>query len=256
VQAIWELVNAGLPLPASTRLNRRIGPHRRFDWLLLDLADVKAIKNRCGGTVNDVVLATVAGAVRRFLGESGTDVRKLEYRVVVPVSLRSQDERGVINNRASAWLMTLPVGEPDPMRRLAAVQATTARLKASKQALGPEVLGQAVEYAIPGVLTLGVRLTARLHPYHLIVTNVPGPQLPLYFLGARLLTGFPQVPLFEHQGLGIAIFSYCGTLGWGFNADWDLLPDLPRFVDAIRESFHDLQDAAAAEKGRPTAAAN
>jgi WS/DGAT/MGAT family acyltransferase len=204
--------------------------------------------------VNDVVLATVAGAVRRFLRRRRVSVRGLDYRIVVPVSVRAEGERGVMTNRASAWLMPLPIGEPDPRRRLAEVRATTVRLKASKQELGPEVLGRAIEYALPGILTLGVRLTARLHPYNLIVTNVPGPQMPLYLLGAQLLAGFPQVPLFENQGLGVAISSYRGALCWGFNADWDLVPDLDVFVAAVAASFAELHHAAQVGAERDAAA--
>jgi WS/DGAT/MGAT family acyltransferase len=247
MQAVWDLVSAGLPLPSRTPINGPIGPHRQFDWLTLDLTKVKEVKNRFGGTVNDVVLSTVAGAVGHFLARRRVDVRRLEYRAVVPVTVRTEDERGIINNRVSAWLMTLPIGEPDARRRLALVQATTEHLKTSKQALGPEVLGQAAEYAIPGLLTVGVRLTARLHPYNLIVTNVPGPQLPLYLLGARLLGGYPQVPLFENQGLGVGLSSYCGALHWGFNADWDLMPDLGEFVAAVGTAFEELHRAARAE---------
>ena len=254
VRAVWETVGAGLRLPPSTPLNRPIGPHRRFDWLTLDLAEVKAVKNRLGGTVNDVVLTTVAGAVRRFLEPRGVKVSGLDYRVVVPVSLRSEDERGVTNNRASAWLTALPVGERDPRRRLDLVRTATERLRVSKQVLGPEVLGQAAEYAFPGVFTVGIRLLARLHPYNLIVTNIAGPQVPLYLLGARLLTGFPQVPLFENQGLGVALFSYGGNLCWGFNADWDVMPDLPEFVEAVATSFEELRQAASAEEGATSAA--
>jgi diacylglycerol O-acyltransferase len=255
LRGVWELLSAGLPPPPATPLNRPIGPHRRFDWLRLDLAEVKAVKDRLGGTVNDVVLATVAGAVGRFLAERrGADVRGLPYRVVVPVSLRGEDERGRITNRVSAWLMTLPVGERDPRGRLERVRAATEDLRASRQPLGPEVLARAAELALPGVFTLGVRLAARLHPYNLIVSNVPGPQVPLYFLGARLLGGYPQVPLFEHQGLGIAIFSYCGGVYWGFNADWELVPDLGHLVAAVEAAFAELVAAAGATPARRAAA--
>jgi diacylglycerol O-acyltransferase len=247
VQAVWDFAGAGVPLPAGTPINGPIGPHRHFDWLTIDLDDVKLVKNRLGGTVNDVVLATVAGAVGSFLARRSVDKRGLEYRVVVPVNVRPEEERGIINNRVSAWLMTLPIDEPDARRRFARVQATTGRLKTSKQALGPEVLGRAAEYAFPGLLTVGVRLAARLHPYNLIVTNVPGPQLPLYLLGARLLGGYPQVPLFENQGLAVALSSYCGALHWGFNADWDLVPDLGEFVAAVKAAFTELHQAAHAE---------
>jgi len=247
LRAVWELVGAGLPLPPSTPLNRPIGSGRRFDWLTHDLDDVKAVKNQLGGTVNDVVLATVAGAVRHFLQTRHVDVGGLEFRLVVPVSLRSETERGVPNNRVSAWLMSIPIDEPDPRRRLALVAAETERRKQSKQALGAAVLGQFADYLVPGVLTLGVRLAARLHPYNLIVTNLPGPQEPLYLLNARLLAGYPQVPLFENQSLGIALISYCGKVCWGFNADWDELPDVQRFAHSVAIAFDELCDAAGVE---------
>jgi WS/DGAT/MGAT family acyltransferase len=204
-RAVWETLTAGLRRPPSTPINGPIGPHRRFGWLALDLEHVKQVKNRFGGTINDVVLTTVAGAVRRFLDARGADATGLDFRVVVPVSVRAEDERGTINNRASGWLAALPVGETDPERRFASVQATTSRLKAIRQELGPDSLGRALEYAAPGVLTLGVKLAARLAPYNLIITNVPGPQIPLYLLGARLQVGYPMVPLFENQGLSIAL---------------------------------------------------
>jgi WS/DGAT/MGAT family acyltransferase len=243
VTAIGATVGAGAVPPSDTPLNRPIGPHRRIDWVDLSLADVKAVKQRTGGTVNDIVLAVVAGAVRSFLAGRGVDVARLHYRAVVPVSVRSADERGVVSNRVSGWLTQLPVTEPDPRRRLVLVQTMTARLKETKQALGPEVLSRVAELAMPGVLTLGVRLAARLSPYNMIVTNVPGPPVPLYFRGARLVAGYPLVPLFEKQGLGVALFSYMDRLCWGFNADWDLVPDLDDFSAAIAASFHELCEA-------------
>src|SRR5262245_26146648 len=241
--AAWQMVSAGLRRPADTPLNRPIGPHRRFDWLALDLAEVKAVKNRLGGTINDVILATVAGGVRAFLQHRAVDVRELNYRAVVPVSVRSASDRGQLGNRVSAWLMSLPIEERDPCRRFLAVREHTARLKDSKQAQGIEMLTQVAELADP-ILTLGVRLAARMAPYNLIVTNVPGPQFPLYLLGAQMLEGYPHVPLFENQGLGVALFSYIGKLFWGFNADWDLVPDLDQFVAAIARSFRELHASA------------
>ncbi len=244
MRALVDLAGVGASMPPATPLNQPIGAHRRFDWLSLDLAEVKAVKARLGGTVNDVALATVAGGLHHFLLARAVDVRELKLRVVVPVSVRTEDERGQASNRASGWLITLPVDEPDPLRRLAAVATETSKRKANRQELGPEVLGRVAEYAVPGVVGLGVRLLSRLHPYNLIVTNVPGPQVPLYLLGARLLAGYPQVPLFENQGLGIALFSYCGVLGFGFNADRDVLPDLELLVGLMGRAFADLAEAA------------
>jgi WS/DGAT/MGAT family acyltransferase len=244
MRALLDLAGAGASLPPATPLNRPISAHRSFDWLTLDLAAVRAVKARLGGTVNDVALASVTGGLHHFLRGRGVDVSKLMLRVVVPVSVRTENERGEASNRASGWLLDLPVHEPDPTRRLAAVAAQTAKRKATRQELGPEVLGRVAEFAVPGIVGLGVRLLSRLHPYNLIVTNVPGPQVPLYLLGARLLAGFPQVPLFENQGLGIALFSYCGSLGFGFNADREVMPDLDAFAAAVGRGFADLADVA------------
>jgi WS/DGAT/MGAT family acyltransferase len=245
VRALVDLVRSGALPPSRTPLNRPISAHRIFDWLTLELDRVKAVKAKLGGTVNDVALASVAGGLHHFLRGRGVDVHGLEFRVVVPVSVRTEDERGQASNRASGWLLDLPVHETDPIRRLAAVAAATSKRKATRQELGPDALGRAADFVAPGLLGLGVRLLSRLHPYNLIVTNVPGPQVPLYLLGARLLGGFPQVPLFENQGLGIALFSYCGTLGFGFNADPDVVPDLDAFAAAVRRAFEELQEAAA-----------
>ncbi len=252
LRAIWQLASTGLRPVADTPLNRPIGPHRRLDWLSLDLAEVKEVKNRLGGSVNDVVLTTVAGALRTFLQRRGTNVDSLDYRVVVPVSVRAAQEQGSMGNRVSAWMTSLPLQHRDPRKRFAKVRQITARLKASKQALAADALTQVGEWAGSGLLTLGVRLTTRLHPYNLIVTNIPGPQLPLYLLGAGMLVGYPVVPLFENQGLGIALLSYGGKLCWGLNADFDLMTDLEEFLEAIAQSFRELH--AVALKHGPKAA--
>jgi WS/DGAT/MGAT family acyltransferase len=245
--AIWQTITAGLPTPSETPLNRPVGPHRRVDWLTLDLAEAKAIKNRLGGTVNDVILTTVAGGMRRFLNGRGVAVERVTYRVVVPVSVREAGEPSAPTNRASGWLLPLPVDEPDPRRRHQRVCQLTALRKATKQALGPDALLGVVELAGPVVLSLGVRLTSRLAPYNLLITNVPGPPLPLYLLGARMLAGYPVAPLFEHQGLAVAILSNDGRLCVGLNADWDLVPDVAAVVADLAASFTELREAAMGE---------
>ncbi len=252
--AVWQTVSAAMPLPADTPLNRPIGPHRRFDWLTLDLDAVKLVKNRLGGTVNDVVLSVVAGGMARFLDRRALATDGLCYRVVVPVSVRAPEERGQMSNRASGWLLTLPLDERHPRRRHARICELTEHRKASKQALGPEALLEVVELAGPLVFSLGVRLTSRLAPYNLIVTNVPGPQVPLYLLGAPLVAGYPVVPLFGNQGVAIAIFSYLGRLFVGVNADWDLVPDLDCLVTDLTLAFEELR--ATAERRRPPARAS
>ena len=243
LSAAVDMIGAGLRRPADTPLNQPIGPYRRFDWYSLALSDVKAVKNRLGGTVNDVILATVTGALRRFLTRRHSDPDTLDYKAVVPVSLRSPAELGTSGNHVSAWMLALPIHEPDPVKRFIKVSRITERLKHSKQARGIEILTQ-MAAAVDPILTLGVRLASRMHPYNLIVTNVPGPQAPLYLLGARMHEGYPTVPLFEYQGLGVATFSYDGKLLWGFNADWDLVPDLHLFVEDITASFKELHAVA------------
>jgi len=241
--AVWSTLRAGLRGAANTPLNQPTGAYRRFDWLSLDLADVKAVKAQLGGTVNDVVLATVAGAVRRFLQRRRVSVRGLDFRVAAPVNMRAPGDR-TLGNRASVWLTALPIDERDPRRRLAKVCELTTTLKQSKQALGAEVLMQVADWTGPALATLGARFASRVSPYNLLVTNVPGPQFPLYLLGARLLEAYPLVPLFENQALGIALFSYAGRLCWGFNADWNLVPDLHAFVEDVEASFTELCRAA------------
>lgn len=231
-EALW----AGFAPSSPTPINCEIGPHRRFDWLRLDLETLKQIKRRHGATLNDVVLAIVAGAVRRFLRRRGASVDDLTFRAMVPVSVRDAGERGQLGNRISFLMAPLPVSERDPGRRLAKVVATMQALKQSKQRRGGELLEEMSDRLSTGFFAQFARLGALTQPYNMVVTNVPGPQFPVYLLGAPLREVYPLVPLFRNQALGIALFSYNGGLFWGFNADWDAMPDL-----------HDLADLVAAE---------
>jgi WS/DGAT/MGAT family acyltransferase len=248
---LGQALTSALSPAADTPLNRPIGPHRRFDWVGFDIAAVKRVKDRLGGTVNDVVLATVAGAVSRYLEQRGVPrsrQRELDFRAFCPVSVRADHERGTLGNRVSS-IAALPIAEGDPRERLARVREITSSLKQSKQALGAEVLTSVSEWTAPTLAALAARLAFRNRLSNLVVTNVPGPQIPLYLLGARMIETYPMVPLFESQGLGIALFSYAGGLYWGFNADWDQFPDLHDFVVAIDQSFCELSEAAEAEGG-------
>ncbi|MCP5067479.1 MAG: wax ester/triacylglycerol synthase family O-acyltransferase [bacterium] len=249
-QAVSETLGAGLHNASETPINQPLGPHRKFEWHQMDLARVKRVKQSLGGTVNDVVLATVAGALRRFLTLRRLDLNRLEIRANVPVSLRSTDERGTLGNRIALLMPELPVDEADPVTRLDRVHATMAELKHSRLAMGAEVLAAVSDWTSATLLSLAVRGAARGRPYNLVVTNVPGPQLPLYLLGARVEACYPVVNLLPNQGLGVALFSYAGTLFWGFTADLDQLPDLGSFVDAIDQAFLELEEAAEAEEKR------
>jgi len=241
LRALRDTLGSSIRTPSTTPLNRRIGGHRRFDWLSMDLGEVKAVKNRLGGTVNDIVLATVAGAVRRFLQRRGVRVEGLDFRVMAPVSVRSQDEHGTLGNRVSGWMVPMPLAESDPLRRLDEIRETTAQLKESKQALGAEVLTQVGEWTPSTLLSLGARMATRALPFNLVVTNVPGPQVPLYLLGAKMLDNYGLVPLTDYLCLGIVLFSYAGKLCWGFTAEWDLLPDLHDLLIDVERSFTELR---------------
>ena len=252
--ALGRVAASSLETLSPTPLNQPIGPYRRIDWLPMDLGAVRAVARTLGGTVNDVVLATVAGGLRRFLGRfRQEDVEGLTLKVMAPVSLRSDVERGRLGNRVAAWLVPLPVGERDPRRRFECVRAVTSELKRSKAALGADTLTQMAEWTGPALLRLGSRLmTLTPPPFHLVVTNVPGPRETLYLLGAPMLAAHPMVPLVGSLSTGIALFSYRDTLSWGFTADWDLVPDLHDLVESVQHAFGRL--AAAAERESPAAA--
>jgi diacylglycerol O-acyltransferase / wax synthase len=248
IRTMWRaargMLRSSLRTVSDTPLNKPIGPHRRFDWLAMNLGDVKDVRKRLGGSLNDVVLTTVTGAVQRFLEGRRVHVDFLDFRVMAPVSVRSAEEKGTLGNRVSAWIIDLPLAERDPKVRLQKISETTARLKETKQALGAEMLSRAAEWTPSTLLSLASRMVTRALPFNLVVTNVPGPQVPLYMLGAKMLDNYGQVPLTDYLGLGIVLFSYAGTLCWGFNADWDLVPDLHEFVVAVEESFGELRAVA------------
>jgi WS/DGAT/MGAT family acyltransferase len=247
----WEAARAVLgtlaagAVPASpTPLNVPIGPHRRFDWLRMDLEAVKAVKARLGGTVNDVVLATVTGGARRFLYRRGVATDFLDFRALVPVSLHAGGERAGVGNRVSNFVTALPISEPDPATRYRRIAETTLAQKRSHAAYGGEVIEELSNWTATAVLTQLMRLAATRRAYNVVVTNIPGPQAPFYLLGAPLLEAHPMVPLLGDQALGVALFSYAGGLFWGLNADWDAVPDLHDFVDALAAEFATLQTLA------------
>jgi len=236
---------------SETPINQPVGPHRRFDWLAMSLEEIKSVKNRLGGTVNDVVLATVAGALRRFLERRRVNCDMIDFRVMAPVSVRHEDERGALGNRVSAWIVPMPLDERDAQRRIERIQETTSQLKETKQAMGAEVLAAVGEWTPSTILSLASRMATRALPFNLVVTNVPGPQVPLYMLGARMRDNYGFVPLTDGLCLGIVLFSYAGVLCWGFTCDWDLLPDLHDFVLDIEASFKELKTTAAKIEARP-----
>jgi WS/DGAT/MGAT family acyltransferase len=243
--AAGRFLTTGLSYASSTPFNQEIGSYRRLDWLSTDLSVTRELKNRLGASVNDVVLAIVAGALRRFLVQSrAVDVADLDFRVLAPVSLRAEDQRGSLGNRVSAWIVPLPLAERDPVQRLRAIHETTDELKRTRQALGGEVLTRITEWTGSGLFSMGARLAKWGRPFNLVVTNVPGPQTPYYLLGSRMLAIYPMLPLFANLATGIAILSYDGRLYWGVAADWDVVPDLHEVTLAIEASFSELCEAA------------
>jgi WS/DGAT/MGAT family acyltransferase len=245
MQAAWNLFRSGVPGAPQTLLNQNTGPQRAFDWLSVPLDALKAIKNALGGTVNDVALAIVTGAIRRYLSERHTDVSHLDFRTVVPVDTRTAPPQRQLGNCVSAWIVSLPIGERDPKRRFESVSRLTTQMRLFNQARGGEFLVQVGEWLGFRALSVGVKLTNLIRPYNLIVSNVRGPNFPLYFVGSRMLCAYPALPLFEAQGLGVAMFSYDGSMDFGFVADRDQVRDLPRFVTAFRRSLSELKRAAA-----------
>jgi diacylglycerol O-acyltransferase len=157
--------------------------------------------------------------------------------------MRTADERGTLGNRVSAWLIDLPIAESDPKRCVARLRETTERLKSSNQALGADLLTRAMSWTPSTLLAVSSRLVTRTVPINLIVTNVPGPQQPLYLLGSRMIDNYGLLPLIDHTGLGIVVFSYAGALTFGFTGDWDTVPDVHEFAQAIADAFRDLRKA-------------
>ncbi|HEV3002557.1 MAG TPA: wax ester/triacylglycerol synthase family O-acyltransferase [Solirubrobacteraceae bacterium] len=231
------------PAPASP-LNVPIGPHRRYTWVDGDLAELKAVKDELGGTVNDVVLTAVSLALGRWLRRHGFETEGVELRALVPVSVRADVERGALGNRVAAMYAPLPVGIGDPEAAHRRVHEAMAGLKESGQAVGAQVITQLGEFAPPTILSQAARLQARQRWFNLVVTNVPGPQFPLYVLGRRLERLYPVVPLAPRQALGVAIMSYDGRLGFGLLGDYDALTDLDDLASDLRTAIGRLARAA------------
>ena len=246
--AAGSIARTGLAAPASP-FNVQIGPYRRFAYVRTDLPELKRIKNMAGGTVNDVVLAVVAGALGRYLRSGGHSTKDLELRAMVPISVRAEDEHGALGNRVSAMMAVLPVWCEDPMERLRTVTATMGDLKSSKQAVGATLLTEATDFAPPTIAAQAARLQSRQRFFNLVVTNIPGPQFPLYLLGRELQDVFPMVPLAKNQGVCFALMSYNGRVNFGLTADYDAMPDLDALAGDLEASIAELAAAAPSAVG-------
>ena len=204
----------------------------------------KAIKDSLGGTLNDVVLASVSLALGRYLRREGVDTDDLELKAMVPVSVRADSDRGALGNQVAAMWAPLPVGVQNPAQCLQQISRAMEDLKKSGQAVGAQVLTNLAGFAPPTILSQAARLQARQRFFNLVVTNVPGPQFPLYVLGRRLRVLFPVVPLARRQALGIAVMSYDGHLGFGLLGDFDALPELEAIAADLKWAIGSLARAA------------
>jgi diacylglycerol O-acyltransferase len=240
----WNFANPAPTVP----LNVEIGSHRRFYWVRSNLAQFKTIKDSLGGTVNDVVLAVVTGAMRTWLHSRGVRTEGMELRAQVPVSIRAADEHGQLGNKIAVVRGPVPVYIDEPVERLAVVRAQMEGIKQSKQALGAEVISRFNDFAPPTLLAQAARVNFSTRLFNLVVTNVPGPQIPLYVLGRELEDVFPVGFLPPNQALFIAIMSYNGEINFGLLGDYDALDDIDLVAAAIEDSIAEL--VAAAEGAR------
>src|SRR4051794_3828523 len=247
-EGLGEIVWAGLNPAPETPLNVDIGPHRRLAFVRCELADFKLVKDAFGGTVNDVVLAVVTGALRDWLQSRGGRTEGLELRALVPVSIRAKDHQGQLGNQLAVMRGPLPVYVDDPIARLRVVKAAMDGLKESKQAVGAEVLTSMQNLAPPTILAQASRLNFSTRLFNLIVTNVPGPQFPLYLLGRELQDLFPIAFLPKRHALAIAIMSYNGGIDFGLLGDYDQLADIDDVGERIEASLDELVKAARARR--------
>jgi WS/DGAT/MGAT family acyltransferase len=228
----------------STSLNGRTGRHRRLSVVRIPLDDVKAVRRALGGTVNDVVLAGVAGGLQRLFAHRGEDVTGMRLRVMIPVSVRADEQRGALGNKVSAMFVSLPVDATAAGDRLTAVSAQTRNLKEREQAVSADFLINMTDYVAPTLMSLAARVVHRQRFLNLVVTNVPGPQFPLYLMGARLLEAYPIVPLTRNLTVVVGILSYDGTLHFGVWGDRDAAQDLEVFASGIDDAFAELHKLA------------
>ncbi|MBK5231839.1 MAG: wax ester/triacylglycerol synthase family O-acyltransferase [Thermoleophilia bacterium] len=242
-EGVSEIARALADPAPDVPLNTEIGPHRRIAWARADFSDFRRIKNAFDTTVNDVVLAVVTGSIRNWLIQRGVETEGLELRALVPVSVRAEDERGQLGNKLATMRAPLPVYEPDPVAQLEIVSAAMDGLKQSKQALGAETIARLNDFAPPTLLAQAARLNFSTRLFNLIVTNVPGPQMPLYVLGRKLQETFPIAFLPKNHALAVGVMSYNGQLNFGLLGDFDAMPDIKLISDGLGEAMDELLKA-------------
>jgi diacylglycerol O-acyltransferase len=238
--------------PTARSLNGPIGPHRRWAWTDGKFEEFKAVRTAFGGTVNDVVLTAITRGFRDLLkGRGELSSEKLVVRSMVPVSVRRADQKGAMNNQVSAVFVDLPVGEPDPVKRLASIRGQMDEYKKTMQAVDAPAIIALGDFVAPALLSLGVRaaLQAGQMWCQAVTTNVPGPRFPLYVLGKPMISANAYVPIAGGTRCSIGIFSYLNTMTFGINADFDAFPDVDVLSGGIRAGIEELLTLAAKEKG-------
>ncbi len=252
--ATSKMVTAGMSAPNSV-FNVEIGPHRRFAMTQADLGDLKRVKDAHGGTVNDVILSIVAGALGKYLRARGHDTDGLELRAMVPVSVRADEEHGALGNRITAMMAPLPVWCEDPVKRLHLMSTEMGDLKSSGQAVGAEILTKLTDFAPSTIASQAARLQPAQRFFNLVVTNVPGPQFPLYVLGRKMESIFPMVPLARRQALCVGIMSYNGQVNFGLVGDYDGMADLDSFGLDLEAATREVIETAPKKKAKKSKAA-
>jgi WS/DGAT/MGAT family acyltransferase len=244
-EVLWGTLSKAPECP----LNAPIGTHRRVTWVDADLAELKEIKNSLGGTVNDVFLAIVSGALAGWLRDRGVRTEGLELRGAVPVSVRAENQQGELGNQITIMIGRLPTYLNDPVERLRKCSEGMEDLKESKQAMGAEAIARIEDLAPPNLLARSSRLHFSTRLYNLLVTNVPGPQFPLYLLGHKLDEMVPVAFLAPNQTLAVAIFSYDGKVKIGLIGDYDAMPDLDELAEKVEGATAELLEAARSASG-------
>jgi diacylglycerol O-acyltransferase / wax synthase len=255
-RGVAKVTRANLLRPAPrSLLNRPPGRHRRFAIQQVALADVKTVKNAFGTTVNDVVLAIVADATGRYLRSRGARTDRLWLRAMVPVSTRSASDAHHLGNRVVSVFVDLPMSEMDPIERLHVCHEAMREVKSSHAAVGAGFLIGLGEFAPPTIHAMASRVAVNSRVFNFLVTNVPGPQLPVYCMGARLLGAFPFTPLAATHSYGVGVTSLDGWMNFGFTADYDAVPDVDLLPGFLVEALGELDACAAAVSERRQAIA-
>jgi diacylglycerol O-acyltransferase len=246
-----DAVVGAVPLTAPpTPWNLPITPHRRMSFTRVKLEDVKTIKNAVGCTVNDVVLGLMGGTLRRYLEAHDAFPADTPLIACCPVSVRSDEERGEMNNKVSAMFTSLATDVDDPIERLRTIHQVTKGAKEDHNALGANLLQDWAEHAAPTTFALAARLYSSMNlashrPIHnVVISNVPGPPFPLYYAGAQLQYTLPMGPVMEGAGLNITVLSYMDNVDIGFMACRELIPDVWTLADYVQESMDELLTAA------------